>query len=206
MAEFASSYETLLLRRERSRLHVTLNRPEVKNALNPTLIGELRSVFSILRERRDPGLLEWTAGNLFKARVFPIEPHSEKRIKIVYTQVLPLRGGKYRYSDGLQSDLLKLHPVRELSIDVLVNSALPLNGIECPTHDVQKQLTKHSGQVRFSAREHVPQRDFEVVCSVAAKQNDVVVVPHQRGDDGYLLVQVTPPGSDGDWQIGRAHV
>ncbi len=53
MTEFASKYETLLLRRERSRLHVTLNRPQVKNALNPTLIGELRAVFGILRQRRD---------------------------------------------------------------------------------------------------------------------------------------------------------
>ena len=53
MPEFASKYETLLLRRERSRLHVTLNRPQVKNALNPTLIGELRTVFTNLRERRD---------------------------------------------------------------------------------------------------------------------------------------------------------
>src|SRR4026209_1678132 len=53
MTEFAAKYETLLLRRERSRLHVTLNRPEVKNALNPTLIGELRTVFDILRDRRD---------------------------------------------------------------------------------------------------------------------------------------------------------
>src|SRR5688572_13996570 len=53
MAEFASKYETLLLRRERARLHVTLNRPQVKNALNPTLIGELRTVFTNLRDRRD---------------------------------------------------------------------------------------------------------------------------------------------------------
>src|SRR6185436_20005610 len=53
MAEFARQYETLLLRRERSRLHVTLNRPQVKNALNPVLIGELRSVFHDLRDRRD---------------------------------------------------------------------------------------------------------------------------------------------------------
>ena len=53
MAEFASKYETLLLRRDRSRLHVTLNRPQVKNALNPTLIGELRTVFTNLRDRRD---------------------------------------------------------------------------------------------------------------------------------------------------------
>ncbi|MBW3665082.1 MAG: hypothetical protein KY469_18460, partial [Actinobacteria bacterium] len=47
---------------------------------------------TILRERRDPGLLEWTGGNIFKARIFPIEAHSEKRIKITYTQVLPLEG------------------------------------------------------------------------------------------------------------------
>ncbi len=53
MAEFASRYETLLLRRERSRLYVTLNRPQVKNALNPVLIGELRTVFQNLRDRRD---------------------------------------------------------------------------------------------------------------------------------------------------------
>src|SRR5258708_17334417 len=53
MAEFASKYETLLLRRERSRLHITLNRPQVKNALNPVLIGELRTVFHNLRDRRD---------------------------------------------------------------------------------------------------------------------------------------------------------
>ena len=53
MTEFADKYEALLLRRERSRLYVMLNRPEVKNALNPTLIEELKSVFGILRDRRD---------------------------------------------------------------------------------------------------------------------------------------------------------
>ncbi len=53
MAELKDKYETLLVRRERSRLHVTLNRPEVKNALNPTLIGEMKQVFAALRDRRD---------------------------------------------------------------------------------------------------------------------------------------------------------
>src|SRR5207302_6631652 len=72
---------------------------------------------TILRQRRDPGLLEWAGGNIFKARVFPIFGHSEKRIKISYTQVLPARGSSYRYSYALQSELFKLHPLRELSID-----------------------------------------------------------------------------------------
>ena len=39
------------------------------------------------REAR-PGPAEWTGGNIFKARVFPIPGNSEKRDQITYTQVL----------------------------------------------------------------------------------------------------------------------
>ena len=155
---------------------------------------------TILRERRDPGLLEWTSGNLFKARVFPIEAQSEKRVKIVYTQVLPLRANRYRYSYGLRSDLLRTKPLRELSLTVTVNSALPLKSITCPTHTVRSQRTDHSAQVEFTAQEYTPNRDFEVVCEIDGRQSDVVVVPHRRGDDGYFIVQLSPPAADGNWQ------
>ncbi|MCW5745656.1 MAG: enoyl-CoA hydratase/isomerase family protein [Alphaproteobacteria bacterium] len=53
MADFRPAYETLILRRERARLYVTLNRPEVKNALNPTLLAELKEVVGLLRDRGD---------------------------------------------------------------------------------------------------------------------------------------------------------
>ncbi len=155
---------------------------------------------TILREKRDPGLLEWTSGNLFKARVFPIEPRSEKRVKIVYTQVLPLRAQRYRYTYGLRSDLLQTKPLRELSLSVTVNSALPLKSISCPSHAVRTQQTGHSAQVEFTAQEYTPTRDFEVVCELDRTQADVVAIPHRRGDDGYLLVQLTPPGGQGNWQ------
>lgn len=153
---------------------------------------------TILRERRDPGLLEWTSGNLFKARVFPIEPESEKRVKIVYTQVLPLRGNQYRYSYALRSDLLRMNPLRELSLSVTVNSALALKSVSCPTHSTRTQLAGHSAQVEFSAQEYSPTRDFEVVCEIDHKQSDVVVIPHRRGDDGYFLLQITPPDQGGE--------
>ncbi len=155
---------------------------------------------TILREKRDPGLLEWTSGNLFKARVFPIESHSEKRVKIVYTQVLPLRANQYRYTYGLRSDLLRLKPVRELSLTVTLNSAIPLKNVACPTHSARIEHTRNSAQVEFAAQEYSPDRDFEVVCQVDAAQSDVVVVPHRRGSDGYLLVQLTPPAPAGNWQ------
>lgn len=155
---------------------------------------------TILREKRKPGLLEWTSGNLFKARVFPIEPRSEKRVKIVYTQVLPLRAQRYRYTYGLRSDLLQTKPLRELSLSVTVNSALPLKSISCPSHAVRTQQTEHAAQVEFTAQEYTPTHNFEVVCELDRTQADVVAIPHRRGDDGYLLVQLSPPGGQGNWQ------
>src|SRR5262245_50140939 len=147
----------------------------------------------ILREKRDPGLLEWTGGNIFKARVWPIFPHSEKRIKITYTQVLPVKGNRYRYSYALQSEMLQQNPLKELSIDVKLNSAVPLKAVTSPTHTVRADKTENSAHLEFSAQEHTPTKDFEVVVEVAAKTPEVVVIPHRRGEDGYFLMQVTPP-------------
>ena len=96
MAEFASKYETLLLRRERSRLYVTLNRPQVKNALNPTLIGELRTVFQNLRDRSDIKVVILRgAGGTFCAGTIPIavslmaKPASSVQIATSDTQSRP---------------------------------------------------------------------------------------------------------------------
>ena len=155
---------------------------------------------TILRERRDPGLLEWAGGNLFKARVFPIEAHSEKRVKITYTQVLPLGSGAYRYSYALESELLKQHPLRELAIDVRIHSVLPLADVTCPTHLARIGRTDHSARVEFTAQEYTPASDFEVVIGVDAKQSEAVLIPHRRGEDGYFMLMLLPPGDEGAWQ------
>ena len=155
---------------------------------------------TILRERRDPGLLEWSGGNIFKARVFPIFAHSEKRIKITYTQVLPRRGNRYRYSYSLQSELLKQHPLRELAVDVKINSAVSLSKVTSPTHPARINRTDHSARVQFDAQEYTPTSDFEVVVETDGRQNDVVVIPHRRGDDGYFMMQLAPPSDSGQWQ------
>ncbi|HZN33486.1 MAG TPA: VIT domain-containing protein, partial [Pirellulaceae bacterium] len=155
---------------------------------------------TILREKRDPGLLEWTGGNIFKARVFPIEPKSEKRIKIVYTQVLPRKGDSYRYSYALQSELLRQNPLRKLDLGVTVASTQPLAKVESPTHQARGQATEHSARLEFSAQKYTPARDFEVVVTLAGPSQDVTFIPHQRGEDGYFLLMLQPPAEGGVWQ------
>ncbi|MHB8954750.1 MAG: VIT domain-containing protein [Pirellulaceae bacterium] len=150
---------------------------------------------TILREKRDPGLLEWTGGNVFKARVFPIPGNSEKRVRISYTQVLPLHGNRYRYSYALQSELLRQYPLRELGIDVKINSAVPLSAVTCPTHAIRIDTTPHAARAEFAAQEYTPSRDFELVVELDGSHSDVVMIPHRRGDDGYFMLQVTPPSA-----------
>ena len=58
-----------------------------------------RQVFeSIVRQGIDPGLLEWTKGNVFKARVYPIPAKGDKRIVIAYEQELKDTGKGFLYS------------------------------------------------------------------------------------------------------------
>ncbi len=151
---------------------------------------------TILREKRDPGLLEWTGGNQFKARIFPIEAHAQKRITITYTQVLPLRGNQFRYSYALQSEMLRQHPLSTLSIGVKINSQVPIASVTSPTHTARIAQTEHSGSVEFSAQEFTPDHDFEVVVQLQDQPATAVLIPHQRGDNGYFMLQVMPPVID----------
>src|SRR5919202_831588 len=73
------------------------------------LVGEVRSreearriYDDIVRRMRDPGLLEYAGRDLFQASIFPIPPHSDKKLELTYTQVLKAEGGtvSYRYPLG----------------------------------------------------------------------------------------------------------
>ena len=50
---------------------------------------EARRIYDeIVRRQRDPGLLEYAGRDLFQASIFPIPPHSDKKLELTYTQVL----------------------------------------------------------------------------------------------------------------------
>ena len=110
------------------------------------------------------------------------------------------RAGTYRYQYALQSELLRQHPLRQLEIDVKLSSAVPLRSVSSPTHATRNTLAEHSARVEFTAQEYTPTQDFEVVVETAGAEADVVTIPHRRGEDGYFMVQLTPPGASGQWR------
>ncbi|MDF3130037.1 VIT domain-containing protein [Kiritimatiellaeota bacterium B1221] len=148
---------------------------------------------TILREKRDPGLLEWNGGNLFKARVYPIV--GEKRIKIGYTQVLPKAGNRYSYRYGLQSDLFRQTPLKELSLQVRIHSSDALRQVFSPSHLCRTDQTSHAAQLEYQAEEVVPERDFVLHIETEKDPSPIRVIPHRRGDDGYFMLMLRAPDS-----------
>ena len=77
----------------------------------------------IRHARRDPALLEWVDGSLFKMRVFPLEARQEKRLILSYTQKLADLYGRttYRFPAGHS-----LGVVRHWSFQALVKGGAEL--------------------------------------------------------------------------------
>src|SRR6187455_2898430 len=84
------------------------------------LVGEVRSreearriYDEIVRRQKDPGLLEYAGKDLFQASIFPILPHSDKKLEITYTQVVRAEGGtvSYRYPLGVGRQLTQIDSV-----------------------------------------------------------------------------------------------
>ncbi|MEQ8766074.1 MAG: VIT domain-containing protein [Planctomycetota bacterium] len=150
---------------------------------------------TILREKRDPGLLEWTGGNIFKARVFPID--GEKRIEIQYTEVLPKQGDSYRYTYGLRSELTRDTPLERLELTVTISSEEPLAEVISTTHPLRLRTTPHSARGEYSAEEIIPERDFELSIRTEPSDTAIRVIPHRRTVDGYFLMMLDAPDVTG---------
>src|SRR5881394_845724 len=70
----------------------------------------------IVRKMRDPALLEYAGRDLFKVRIFPIEPRSRKPIKISYTELLRSDAGTVTYLYPLSTEKFSARPIKNLIV------------------------------------------------------------------------------------------
>lgn len=97
--------------------------------------GHARDVYERIRyQNRDPALLEWVDGSVFKMRVFPLEARQEKRIILSYSQRLPVLYGQsiYRFPSGHT-----LAMVDKWSFTAMVKNGANLSAMS-PSHPTMK--------------------------------------------------------------------
>lgn len=166
-----------------------------------------RSIYEeIVRKTRDPALMEYAGRGLFKVRVFPIEPLSEKRITLKYTQVLKSDNGLISYTYPLNTEKFSPEPIPQVAIKCEVTTKQALKSIHSPSHQVEiKRHGEHSATIGFEARDVRPDTDFQLLFAPLREKGDIAVnllsfagpegmarAGQMPGGGGYFMLLASP--------------
>ncbi|MDQ3199959.1 MAG: VIT and VWA domain-containing protein [Verrucomicrobiota bacterium] len=148
----------------------------------------------IVRKMRDPALLEYAGRDLFKVRIYPIEPRSRKPIKITYSELLRSDNGSVTYTYPMSTEKFSAQPIKSLSMKVDLKSAQPLASIYSPSHKVEiKRDVANRAVVGYESTNEKPETDFQLVYSTAAHDIGLSLLTHKtEGEDGYFLLLAAP--------------
>ncbi|MGE0131725.1 MAG: VIT domain-containing protein [Blastocatellales bacterium] len=205
------------------------------------LVGEVRSrdearrIYNdIVRSRRDPALLEYAGKNLFQASVFPIQPHSDKKIELTYSQVLRNEGGTvaYRYplGTGWQANGFWVQPPRpmplpmprrefepqrpqsnpalgQISAVVEISSRAAIKGVYSPSHEIDvKRDGERKARLSFESRASA-QTDFQLFYTLSDQDFGLSLLTYREpGKDGYFLLLVSPKAELNEREVSAKDV
>ncbi len=157
---------------------------------------EAREIYEdIVRRRRDPALLEYVGRGAFRAHIFPIPAHGERRIQLTYSQVLNGENGLLRYLYPLDTERFSSLPLEEVTISVEIRSGEPLKAIYSPSHDVSvDRIGSRRAVVTYEAAQVLPDRDFELYYSVSESAFAANLLSFKEpGEQGFFLLLLSPP-------------
>jgi Ca-activated chloride channel family protein len=161
---------------------------------------QARSIYEeIVRRRADPALIELAGQGLLRARVFPMEPGTERKVTLRYTQLL------VRAGDALQLDWVGARPGRAsadherigapasqrspTSFDVLVEGGAFLDPFS-PTHVLE--VGRAGGKLAVRLSEELVGR-LSLFFPLARDAIGVSVAAHRPpGEDGYAMLTLSP--------------
>ncbi len=148
----------------------------------------------IVRKMRDPALLEYAGRDVFKVRIYPIEPHSKKRVTISYTQLLKADEGLVSYSLPLNTEKFSAKPIRNVSVKVDLETKRPLKSIYSPSHAVEvKRDGSNRATAGYEASEVQSEADFTLYFAPEKDELGLNLLTHKGGGgDGYFLLLASP--------------
>jgi len=150
----------------------------------------------IVRKMKDPALLEYAGQGLFKARVFPIEPRSEKRIQLKYTQLLRREGGLTEYVYPLNTEKFSAQPLKSVALNIELETKQPLQAVYSPSHNVEvKRDGANRAVIGYEAKDIKPDADFHLLFAQEAKADiGIQLLTFNDGSTGSPQVASDPEG------------
>jgi len=149
----------------------------------------------IVRKAQDPALLEYAGNDLYRVRIFPIEPRSTKRTRVTYKQVLKKDSGLVSYKYPLNTGKYSAKPIRTLSVKMEIESKTPIKSIYSPSHEVEiKRDGANKATIGYEENNILPKNSFAVYYTPQKTELSLNLLTHRPdGDkDGYFLLLLSP--------------
>lgn len=148
----------------------------------------------IVRKLKDPALLEYSGQDVFKVRIFPIEPRSRKHVSLSYTQLLKADSGLVSYVYPLNTARFSAKPIPNVSLKIDVETRRPLKSIYSPSHDVEiRRRGPGEATLGYEARNVAQDTDFQLFFAPETDELGVNLMTWRTGsDDGYFLLLASP--------------
>lgn len=153
----------------------------------------------IVRQYRDPALLEYIGTQAVQANIFPIPPGETRRITITYSQALAVDNSLVHYVYPLDvTRLTARRPVEQTSISVNVTSPTEIANIYSPSHNIaiSRASDGRSFRAGFEAGQYSPDQDFSLFFGVVTEDQialDVVTYRESANEDGFFMLMLQPP-------------
>lgn len=163
----------------------------------------------IVRQMKDPGLLEYMGQGVFKTRIYPINPLSEKSVKLSYQEALKMEGGLVRYVYPLNIEKYTQEAMKDVAIEAVIKSDLPIASVYSPTHKISvNRKSDREAVVGFEADDIRPDKDFVLYYSVARKDVAVTAISHRPdlSEDGTFMLMLAPALKDQDDKMPQIDV
>ncbi len=149
----------------------------------------------IVRRQRDPALLEFIERDLYKVRIFPIEPHSTKKVTLSYEQLLVSDSGLVRFVYPLSVAKFSAKPIENVSLKLELEAGRPLKSIYSPTHEVDiARKSERRALVGYETKGTPEVSDFELYFSREDEGVGMSLLTYRLADtgDGYFLLLASP--------------
>ncbi len=150
--------------------------------------AQARAIYeAIVRQKRDPALIELAGQGLIRARVFPINPGETRKITLKYTQMLDRAGDAWRFR--YLGDRGRQNAPRSFRVEI--DSASRFGDPYSPTHQVQ--AVRMGNQIDVTLADGAAGGDFELLLPLARGLVGMsLVTQHPVGEDGYFMLLLAP--------------
>jgi Ca-activated chloride channel family protein len=150
-----------------------------------------RTYEEIVRQRRDPALLELVGRGMLRARLFPIPPGGTRTLRIEYGQVLRATGTRTEFALPLAAGEGG-RPI-PFTATVTVNAHGRLGPVYSPTHTLECEERDTHRAVVTARGEAMPGRDLTLLVAEDRRDLGMQVLTARRGvGPGYFLVLAMP--------------